>query len=92
VDFALVFLPVNILCLNQSNLLHYSFSPFFCSLYCSVAFSVFCVSCSYPDLMCFIIIHSLSFFSSFPPPLASSNGPTFGNMFSIYFYMFFISI
>jgi hypothetical protein len=45
---------------------------------------VFCWALFLHREMYFIIIHSVSFFPSFPPPLASSNSPTFGNMYYIY--------
>jgi hypothetical protein len=40
-------------------------------------FNSFLVSHSYIDVMHFIIIHSLSFFSFSPLPLGSSNSPNF---------------
>jgi hypothetical protein len=78
----------NILYFNQSNPLYYSSLPF--PLPCIVQhFSMsFVASCSYTDVMYFNIFHSLSLFSSFSPPLVSSNSPTFGNMFRIYIYMY----
>jgi hypothetical protein len=74
-------LPINVLYLKKSNPLYYSFLPF--PLPCIIQqFSMrFIVSCSHTDVKCFNIIHFLSFFSSFPPPLVSSNSPTTGNMF-----------
>jgi hypothetical protein len=87
--FCLSILPVNILCLNQSTppLL---FLPFFSQPCNFQQFSVcFILSCSYTDVVYFII-HSLSFFSYFPPFLVSSNSPTLGNMFCIYLYVYMI--
>jgi hypothetical protein len=81
--FCLGILPVNILYLSHlapSTTLPHPFPP---TLYCSVCFIV---SCSYTDVKDFIIFQSLPLFSSFPPPLVSSNKPIFGNMFCIYLY------
>jgi hypothetical protein len=61
-------LPVSILHFNQSNPSSTLPHPF--PLLCIVQqFSVcFLVSCSYTDVICLIIIHSPSFFPSFPSP------------------------
>jgi hypothetical protein len=67
-EFCLGILPGNLLCLNWSNPLYYTFLSFPLILYCSTVFSMFC---SYTDVTHFNIIHSLQVFSSFLPPLAS---------------------
>jgi hypothetical protein len=81
--FCLAILPVNILCFNQSTPLYCFSSPF--SLYPVLLNSFQCVSFSYSctDVMYLYIIHSLSLFFSFPPPLIF-NSPIFGNMFCIF--------
>jgi hypothetical protein len=52
----------------------------------------FVVTCSYTDVMYFIIIHSLTFFPSFPPLLVTSNSLTFGNTFCVYLYVYMIML
>jgi hypothetical protein len=79
--FCLSILLVNILCFNQSNTFCYSSSPYI--LCCWTVFSMFCVSCSYTDVIYFNIIHVLTFFS-FPPPLVSSGSPSSGNVLYIF--------
>jgi hypothetical protein len=83
-EFCLSLLPVNITCLSQSSLPSLVFLTLFPH---PVLFSSFqCVSlCLIPT---HIIIHFLSFFPSFPPPLVSPNSSAFGNMFYMYLYAF----
>jgi hypothetical protein len=84
-DFCLNILSVNILCLSQSNPVHYS-SPFSPILCCLTVFSMFsCVL--FPHR--FDVLHYYSW-SFFPPSLISSTSPTFGSMFCIYFYVFIV--
>jgi hypothetical protein len=82
--FCLGILPVNILSmisLIPSIILPY---PFLLSRIVQQFSVCLIMSCSYTNVMYFNIIHSLSFLSSFPPPLVSSKSPTFGNIFSVY--------
>jgi hypothetical protein len=56
-EFCLGILPVNILCLSQSNSLHYFSSPFPLTLYCSTVFGVFC---------CVLFLHRWDVFHYYP--------------------------
>jgi hypothetical protein len=69
--FWLGILPVNRLCLSQSNPLDCFSSPFSPTLYCSTVFSMCCcvLFLHRCDVFCY---YSLLFFSSFAPPLVSS--------------------
>jgi hypothetical protein len=80
VGFCLGILPINTLYFNQSNPLCYSSLFFSPTLYCLTVFSTFwCVLFLH---RCYVFqCYSLSFFSSFPSPLVSTNCPTFENMF-----------
>jgi hypothetical protein len=67
--------------LKHSNILPYTVPP---SLNCSTVFCALCCVLFLHSVMHFNIIHILSFFSSFTPPLVSSNNSTIGNMLCTY--------
>jgi hypothetical protein len=84
-EFCLGILPVNVLCLNQSNPSTTLPHP---TLYCSAVFSVFC--CVLSLCSCDVFHYypfSIFLFFFLPPPLDSFNSPTFGNVFYIYLYL-----
>jgi hypothetical protein len=68
---------------NKSNPLYY------CSLPYSILFNSFqCFSLScYTNVIYLNIIHSVSFSSSFLPPLVAFNSPLTGSMFCMYMYI-----
>jgi hypothetical protein len=84
-------LPVNILSFKQSNHIYYSAFPIF-------PYPVSLNSFHYV-LLCFFLhrfnvfqYYSLSFSSSSPPPLVSSNSLNIGNTFRIYIHVYIIML